>query len=235
MYLVLNPKRVKGNQMIKAINRLFALVCVSLLLLSAQSFAEDIWKDGAHYKTLPFPIKTDNPEKIEVLEVFWYGCPHCYEFNNNHLKRWESSLSEDVYFTLTPATFKGWVEHAKVFYAAKILGLQEEMHQELFDTIQANQKQYKTVDSLKPLFIKRGVDSDAFDQLFETGGFRKVSQIDQAVEQAENKVNSLKISGVPVLIVNGKYKVGVRDAGSLGNMLKVTNFLIEKERKALAK
>lgn len=221
--------------MIKAINRMFALVCVSLLLISTQSFAEDLWKEGTHYSTLPFPIKTENPEKIEVLEIFWYGCPHCYEFNNDHLKKWEGSLPENVYFTLMPATFRGWVEHAKVFYAAKILGIQEDMHQELFDTIQANQQKYKTVDSLKPLFLKRGIDSAAFGQLFETGGFRKVSQIDQAVEQAEKKVNSVKISGVPALVVNGKYKVGVREAGSLGNMLKVVDFLIEKESKAIGK
>jgi thiol:disulfide interchange protein DsbA len=228
-------QKSKGIQMIKAINRMFALVCVSLLLLSAQSFAEEVWKEGTHYKILPYPIKTADPSKLEVLEIFWYGCPHCYEFNNNFLKDWEGSLPEDVYFTLMPATFRGWVEHAKVFYAAKFLGLQEEMHQELFDTVQGNHQKYKTVESLKPLFIKRGVDSVAFDQLFETGGFRKISQIDQAVEQADKVVNSVKISGVPALIVNGKYKVGVSEAGGLGNMLKIVDFLLEKERKAINK
>lgn len=215
--------------------KVFAIFSVSLLLLSAQSFAAEAWQEGTHYETLPFPIKTEDPAKLEVLEIFWYGCPHCYDFNNNYLKSWESSLAEDVNFTLMPATFQGWIEHAKVFYAAKILGLQEEMHQELFDAIQSNHKKYRTVDSLKPLFLKHGVDSAAFDQLFETGGFRKMSQIDQAVEQADKKVKSVKITGVPALIVNGKYKVGVRGAGSLGNMLKITNFLLDKERKALSK
>jgi len=113
--------------------------------------------------------------------------------------------------------------------------MQEEIHQELFDTIQADQKKHKTVESLKPLFIKRGVDSAAFDQLFETGGFRKVSQIDLAVAQADKTMSSVKITGVPALIVNGKYKVGVREAGGLGNMLKITDFLLEKERKLMAK
>lgn len=205
------------------------------LFISAQSFAEDIWKEGTHYTTLPLPIKTEDPTKLEVLEIFWYGCPHCYQFNNNHLKSWEGSLPEDVNFTLMPATFKGWIEHAKVFYAAKILGVQEDMHQELFDSIQANQQKFRTVESLKPLFIKRGVSSEAFDKLFETGGFRKVSQVDQAVAQAEKVVNSVRISGVPALIVNGKYKVGVREAGGLSNMLKVTDYLLEKERKAMSK
>ena len=224
-----------GNQMKKMMRNTFALLSMSLLLMNASAFAQAVWQEGTHYKVLPFPIKTEDPGKIEVLEIFWYGCPHCYEFNNNYLKKWEKSLPEDVSFTLMPATFRGWLEHAKVFYAAKFLGLQEDMHQELFDTIQGNQQKYKTVESLKPLFIKRGVDSDKFDKLFETGGFRKISQVDQAVEQADKTVKSIKISGVPALIVNGKYKVGVRDAGGLGNMLKVVDFLLEKERKAVAK
>tara|TARA_R110000850_G_scaffold212635_4_gene338408 strand:+ start:1272 stop:1937 length:666 start_codon:yes stop_codon:yes gene_type:complete len=221
--------------MIKKMSKVFAVISVSLMLLSTQGFTAEVWQEGTHYKTLPFPIKTEDPTKLEVLEIFWYGCPHCYDFNNNYLKRWEKSLPEDVSFTLMPATFKGWTEHAKIFYAAKILGIQEEMHQELFDTIQSNQQKHKTVESLKPLFIKRGVDSAAFDQLFETGGFRKVSQIDLAVAQADKTMSTVKITGVPALIVNGKYKVGVREAGGLGNMLKITDFLLEKERKLMAK
>lgn len=224
-----------GINMKKLMRRTFSLLGLSLLLISLPACAEEVWKEGTHYKSLPVPIKTADPTKLEVLEIFWYGCPHCYEFNNNHLKKWEKSLPADVSFTLMPATFRGWTEHAKVFYAAEFLGLQADMHQELFDTIQGNQKKYKTVESLKPLFIKRGVDSDKFDKLFETGGFRKISQVDQAVEKASKTVESVKISGVPALIVNGKYKVGVRDAGSLANMLKVTDFLLEKERKASAK
>ena len=216
-------------------SKVFSVISVSLLLLSAQSFAAEVWQEGTHYEILPFPIKTEDATKLEVLEIFWYGCHHCYDFNNDHLISWEASLPEDVNFTLMPATFRGWVEHAKVFYAAKILGVQKEMHQEIFDTIQSNHKKYSTVESLKPLFIARGIESDRFDQLFETGGFRKVSQIDQAVEQAAKLVNSVKISGVPALIVNGKYKVGVGKAGSLGNMLKITNFLLEKERNAMTK
>jgi thiol:disulfide interchange protein DsbA len=215
--------------------RLSWLFASILLILSTQSIAEETWQEGRHYKTLPMPVKTEDPSKLEVLEVFWYGCPHCYEFNNDYLPKWEASLPDDVNFTLLPATFRGWKEHAKVFYAAKFLGIQKDMHQALFDTIQSNPRKYKEVEDLKPLFIKQGVDEKAFDQLFETGGFRKVSQIDQAIAQADAKVNSFRITGVPALIVNGKYKVGVQDAGNFTNMLKIVDFLLEKERQALAK
>lgn len=208
---------------------------LSLLLVSTQSMAQEVWVEGKHYQALPVVVKTDNPNKLEVLEVFWYGCPHCYQFNNDYLPAWEKSLPEDVYFTLLPATFRGWTEHAKVFYAAKILGKLDVLHQALFDTIQVNPRKYKDVADLKPLFLKHGVTEVAFDQLFQTGGFRKVSQIDQAISQSEQKLNSYSLTGVPALIVNGKYKIGVKEAGGFSNMLKIVDFLLEKERKALVK
>ena len=87
----------------------------------------------------------------------------------------------------------------------------------------------------KPLFIERGVKSEDFDQVFAVSGFRKISKIDEAIKKAGDTVKSLRISGVPALIVNGKYKVGVRDAGSFENMIKITNFLVNKERQLAKK
>ena len=73
----------------------------------------------------------------------------------------------------------------------------------------------------------------AFDEVFQASGFRKISKVDEAIKKAQDKIKSLRISGVPALIINGKYKVGVRDAGSFTNMLKITNYLVNKEREAL--
>jgi len=219
--------------------RLFKLRLLPLLLVllcvSSFGYAADIWEKGRHYKELPYPVKTADPSKIEVLELFWYGCPHCYEFNNDHLPKWESELADDVDFKLMPATFPGWVEHAKAYYAAEFLGVQKKMHQPLFDAIQASPKKYKDVDDLKPLFIAQGVKSEDYDAIFEAKGFRKISKVEEAIEKATKKIKSLRISGVPALIVNGKYKIGVRDAGGFPNMLKIANFLIHKERESLKK
>ena len=208
-----------------------------LVLLCASAFAQaaDIWEKGRHYKELPYPVKTTDPSKIEVLELFWYGCPHCYEFNNDHLPKWEAGLANDVDFQLMPATFPGWVEHAKAYFAAEFLGVQKKLHQPLFDAIQANPRKYKDVDDFKSMFVERGVKPEDFDAIFEAKGFRKISKVDEAIEKATKKIKSLRISGVPALIINGKYKVGVRDAGSFPNMLKIANFLIHKERESLKK
>lgn len=217
-------------------SRFWAIPFVALMLLMSQmSFAASMWEKGRHYKELPYPVKTADPSKIEVLEVFWYGCPHCYEFNNDHLPAWEKSLAEDVDFRLMPATFPGWVEHAKAYYAVEFLDAYKEMHQHLFDKIVVNPKKYKDIDDIKPLFVEKGIDAKEFDRLFKVSGFRKISKVDEAIKKAQDKIKKLRITGVPALIVNGKYKIGVRDAGSFQNMIKVANYLIDKERKAKVK
>ena len=208
-----------------------------LVLLCASAFAQaaDIWEKGRHYKELPYPVKTADPGKIEVLELFWYGCPHCYEFNNDHLPEWEAGLASDVDFRLMPATFPGWVVHAKAYFAAEFLGVQKKLHQPLFDAIQAGPRKYKDVEDFKSMFMKYGVKSEDFDAIFEAKGFRKISKVDEAIEKATKKIRSLRVSGVPALIINGKYKIGVREAGGFPNMLKIANFLIHKERESLKK
>jgi thiol:disulfide interchange protein DsbA len=214
--------------------RLIPLLLV-LLCASSFSYAADVWEKGRHYKELPYPVKTADPAKIEVLELFWYGCPHCYEFNNDHLPKWEAELADDVDFRLLPATFPGWIVHAKAYFAAELLGVEKKMHQPLFDAIQAKPKKYKDIEDLKPLFIAEGVKSEDFDALFEATGFRKISKVDEVIEKASKKIKSLRVSGVPALIINGKYKVGVREAGGFTNMLKIANFLIYKERESSKK
>jgi len=210
----------------------FALLMLSF---SQLGFSADLWEKGRHYKELPYPVKTADPSKIEVLEVFWYGCPHCYEFNNDHLPKWEEQLADDVDFNLMPATFPGWVVHAKAFYVAELLGVQKEMHQLLFDKIVANPRKFKELSDIKPLFLEKGVKSEDFDKVLKASGFRKISKVDEAIKKATDKVKSLRITGVPALIINGKYKVGVRDAGDFANMIRVANYLINKEREALSK
>lgn len=218
--------------------RIHLLLMPLLLVLFCASpfgYAADIWEKDRHYKELLYPVKTADPSKIEVLEVFWYGCPHCYEFNNDYLPKWEAQLADDVYFTVMPATFPGWVVHARAYYAAELLGIQKKMHQPLFDAIIGTPKKYKSIDDIKPLFLEQGVSAEEFDDVFKAKGFRKISKVDENIEKAGKKIKKLRISGVPALIVNGKYKIGVREAGGFGNMLKIANFLIHKEREAIKK
>ncbi len=208
------------------------LVAVAVFF-SSLSMASEMWEKGRHYKELPFPVKTRDASKVEVVEVFWYGCPHCYEFNNDFLPEWEAAFPEDVDFRLIPATFPGWVTHAEIFFAAEELGKVEEMHQALFDAIQAQPKNYKDREDFVEIFAKFGVSKEEFMAVFEASGFRKISKIEEKINATGDRIKAYRLTGVPALVVNGKYKIGVRDAGGFANMTKIANFLIAKERAAM--
>lgn len=216
------------------ISRILGVVVLAMtMLLSTTAVAADMWEKGRHYKELPFPMKTRDASKIEVVELFWYGCPHCYEFNNDFLPAWEDSFAADIDFRMIPATFPGWVTHAEIFFAAEELGKLEELHQPLFDAIQASPKKYKNREDFVALFEKHGVSEQEFMGVFEASGFRKISKIDEQVKKAGDRIKAYRLTGVPALVVNGKYKIGVREAGGFANMIKVANFLIAKERTAM--
>ncbi len=215
--------------------KLSVLVFAYLMaVLSQAAIAQEMWEKGEHYKELPFPVKTRDASKIEVVEVFWYGCPHCYEFNNDYLPGWKKQMAEDVDFWMLPATFPGWKEHARAFYAAEYLGVMDTLHQPLFDAIVANPRKFKEDEDFEEIFTANGVSKEDYYKIFEASGFRKISKVEEAIQKAEDRIKTYRISGVPALIVNGKYKIGVRDAGSFANMVKIANFLISKEREQMA-
>lgn len=215
----------------------FVSLFVGLLIFTASSMhlhAATMWEEGRHYKELPYPVKTRDPSKIEVAEVFWYGCPHCYEFAKDYLPEWEETLPEDVNFVLIPATFKNWVVHAKAFFAAEALGVVDKMHHPLFDAIAANPKKFDDVSDFKSLFTENGIKEEDFDSVFEASGFRKISKVDEAVKRTDELMRAYRLTGVPALIVNGKYFIGVSDAGGYANMLKIANYLVAQERQKMA-
>ncbi len=211
-----------------------AATIIFLLSLSQSAFAIGMWEEGRHYKELPLPVKTNNPSKIEVVEVFWYGCPHCYDFAVKHLPAWEKNLPEDVDFVLMPATFNNWKTHAKAYFAADALGVVDKLHMPLFEAINPKPKSVNSVDSFKKVFVENGVSAEDYDAVFEASGFRKISKVDEALKKAEEKTRAYRLTGVPGLIVNGKYSIGVSEAGGFENMLKIANFLISKERQKMA-
>jgi thiol:disulfide interchange protein DsbA len=183
---------------------------------------------------LATPQSTRDPSRIELVEVFWYGCPHCYEFNNKYLHEFEKGLAKDVDFHLIPATFPGWTVHAQAFFAAQELGVLERLHQPLFDRIIVNPRAFKDPSDFKPIFVENGVSAEDFDKVFKASGMRKISRVEELVKLADQQVKSYRVSGVPALIVNGKYRIGVREAGGMANMLRIANYLIDRERQASA-
>lgn len=203
------------------------LVLLWMLPVFSIAQAEEQWQAGKHYHVLSYPVRTRDASKVEVVELFWYGCPHCYSFNPL-VHHWAKNLSDDVDFWLSPATFgKTWELHAQAFYAGEALGVQEKMHQPLFDAIARDHKPLSSQSALAKFFAGYGVDEDAFNKAFTS------FSVKAKLGQANSRARGYRATGVPALVVNGKYRIDASSAGGHENMLKVADFLIEQERSTI--
>lgn len=203
---------------------------LALVLMPLTSFAEETYTAGKDYILLDTALPTQQPDKIEVAEVFWYGCPHCYAFKPI-IEAWEKTLPEDVDFVLLPAALgRAWVPHAYAFYAVSALGQLDKTHTSIFDALARDHKNLNDADAFADFLVKDGVDPAAFRKAYTSFGVK--SRMDQAQAKIRGAISGgvPAISGVPALIINGKYVVNGTLAGSHENMLKITDFLIQKER-----
>jgi thiol:disulfide interchange protein DsbA len=193
------------------------------LLISGQAIA-----DGQGYVTISPAQPTQTGDKIEVLEVFWYACPHCFDFEP-HISKWLESKPDDVEFRRMPGIFrKNWIPHAKAYFTAQKLDVLEKIHTPLFDAIHKQKKNIHDDDDFEDFFAKQSVDEDAFTKAYES------EEVETMVKQAYVMGQRYKLTGVPAVIVNGKYMVSGSTAGSFENVLTVINQLIEKEREEMS-
>lgn len=182
---------------------------------------------GEHFIVLDSPVGTRDSSKIEVVEMFSYGCPHCYEFEPL-IRDWSSKQAGDIDFSFVPAIWNKPMElYARAFLVAHALNVVDEIHQPLFTAIVIEQRSIKDESDLAEFFAVRGVDRDAF-----TGTFNSML-VDMQVKQIAERVRRYSPAGVPEIVVNGKYRVDRMRAGGQSQMLDVVDFLIEKEREVL--
>ena len=209
------------------------LLTVSLLVFGLPSVAAELavktYVAGTDYDLITPPVPAVDPGKIGVAEFFWYGCSHCYTFEPL-LQAWKKKLPKDVSLRAVPAVWQEKMElHAKAFYTAEVLGVLDTMHMVLFQAMDVDRKPLGSQAEIAALFAANGVSEADFNKTFTSFGVN--SQVRQAVAMAK----ASQITGTPALVVNGKYHVSGRKSGGQAGMLKVVDFLIEKERAAAAK
>lgn len=207
------------------------LLCLPAAVLAAGPTATAPYVEGRQYVRLPQAMPVADPQKIEVVEVFWYGCIHCFHLEPL-LARWQETLADDVDFHRSPAIWnKAMAVHAQAFYAAQALGVLDRMNGPLFAALNGEgmpRQRLENVDELARFFAEHGVDQEAFRKTFGSFG------VESAVKQADARARGYGITGTPELIVAGKYRVSGRTAGSPEEMLKVVDYLIAQERAARA-
>lgn len=215
-------------------NALFrALVVLMALSPLACSAADDArFKYGEHYLRVRAAQQPANPGKIEVMEVFAYSCPHCFQLEPA-LQKWLKKKPADVEFVQAPHTLgqPAGALRNKAFYAARMLGVLDAFHPALFKAIHVERKPMATVDEIRALFVaSTGLKGEEFDGA--VSGFAA----DAGYRRGETTIQAMGISSVPTLVVNGQYFTsGGMAPGGLGGMLDVTDFLIERARQERAK
>ncbi len=211
--------------MIKRLLLSLSLLVVTPLIAVAEEAAQN-YVEGTNYDLITPAVRTADPDKIEVAEFFWYGCGHCYTFEPM-IEQWKKSLPDDVAFHGSPAIWNAQMElHARAFYAAEVLGVLDTMHPVIFQAMNVDRKRLSSEAEIAALFTANGVSAEDFAKAFSSFG------VSSQVRQANARARAAKITGTPALMVNGKYHISTRKAGSQANMLKVAEFLIEKERAA---
>ena len=194
-----------------------------LIFLLFLSFSAISYAESQRYETLSPAQPTQNKDKIEIIEFFWYGCPHCYSFEPE-LAKWLKTLPDNVEFIRQPAVFSSlWGKHAKAYFVAEALGVVEKVHADLFDAIQNKKQKLTTEDQLATFFVAHGVDETEFRNTFNS------FLVDAKLRQAKAMAPRYGITGVPAIIINGKYKTNGPLAKSQKNMIEVMNRLIQQE------
>lgn len=211
---------------IKEINIFRHLFLVIALIFFSCTQAEEFFP-GKHYEVLKTPTATRDPSKVEVVEVFWFGCNHCYTLEA-YLQPWKQKLSKDIDFWKSHATWNPTLKiHARLFYSAKALGVHEEAIPAAFIAMQREGRFLTGNSELEYFFKGLGVDKEKYQSVSRSFG------VENALRQADNRMRQWSISAVPTLIVNGKYKViATRELGT-ERLLEVVDYLIQKERKFL--
>jgi len=201
------------------------------LLILLFSCATLLKAESEGYETLSPAQPTQHADKIEVIEFFWYGCPHCYSFEPM-LEKWVKNLPKNVEFIRQPTIFDElWGKHAKAYFTAEALGVVDKIHADFFDAVQDALQQKKkdrleTEEQLLKFFVAHGVDEKQFHDAYNS------FLVDAKMRQAPAMAKRYGITGVPTVIINGKFKVDARLAGSQEKMLEVMNRLIQQESKS---
>ena len=209
--------------MIKAIRTFLTLAALlPMLALAAESFQE-----GKHYIKLDTPVQTQVKGKVEVAEAFWYGCPHCLTLET-YLVPWKNKLPEYTSFRKVPALFsRVWKTHGQLYFTLETLNVSQSVHDDVFVSVQKEGRRLTTQEDMTKFASEHGISPDTFNKTFKSFGVKN------KMRQADKMIRGSRITGVPALIINGKYIVSASEAGSVENMFKVADFLIEKERKLL--
>ncbi len=202
--------------------RFFSLVVATLIALPFAALAQG----KPQYTELkpPQPIETQG-KKIEVIEFFWYGCPHCYNLEP-FIETWLKKLPPDTEFRRIPAVFnERWGHDAAIFYTFEALGVLDRVHRPFFDAIHRDHLRSDSEAAMTEWLKKNGIEPKKFFDTMKSFG------VQTRTRRAAQLTKDYKIDGTPAMAVQGRYTVSAEEAGSQQGMLNTVSYLVDMVRK----
>ena len=206
----------------KKITALTSVIALAIFVFFANTSQAE-FVAGKNYLVLDKPVETETGDQIEVRELFWYFCPHCFSVHPK-LEEWSKTIDSSAQLVLQPAVFPGWEFGSTFYYVLDELGELERLHSSLYNAIHVQKLNLKTQQDFVTWLSLNGVDEDKANKVF------KSFPVKVAVNKAKANTYKYRITGVPVFIVNGKYTVNATSAGSEEKIFEVIDYLIQKEK-----
>jgi protein dithiol oxidoreductase (disulfide-forming) len=201
------------------------LLATTTWLSALPAKAQWAFKAGKDYAVLDRPVPTNaGPGKVELLEFFWYSCPHCHKFEPA-FAQWVKEAPKDVTVRRVPIAFRDdFAPQQRLFYALEAMDLLGTLHSKVFHAIHEERLPLNTEAAIFSWIEKQGVDKAKFSDIFKS--FAVTGKIKKAVQLQ----NEFRIEGVPSLGVAGRYYIDGTLAGSMERALKVAESLIAQAR-----
>jgi len=182
--------------------------------------------DGTDFLTLDKRVPVEVPQgKIEVIEFFWYSCPHCNAFEPK-LEAWIKKIPSDVVVRRVPAAFRDtMVPQQRLFYALEAMGKVDELHRKIFNAIHVDRMPLDKEDNIVPWIEKQGVDKAKFTELYNS------FSVSTKARKATQLQDAFKLQGVPAMGIAGRWYTDGTMAGNMDRALQVTDYLIAEARR----
>ena len=214
----------------QAENQPLLLAPEKALMIAAAPTRKWNFEEGQDYhRLMPAQPTVDGTDKIEVAEVFWYGCPHCYNFEPK-IKAWAKDVPTNARFVQIPVVWNPLARlHARLYYSGEVLAKNGKLtditafHATVFNEYHRKGNRLSSEEAIQKLFERFNISREDF--LTTWNSF----EVNQKIHIANDLVRRYNITGVPAVVVNGKYRTGASDAGSYPKLLEILNELIERE------
>jgi len=202
---------------------LFTVLALLTGAAHAESPAPAQWVEGQHYFRVPAPQPVDTGDKIEIRELFWYGCPHCAHLHP-YIDEWiAKGIPANSEFVLQPAILReSWAPHARIFYAFRDAGVVDKVHGRFFSAIHDQKQQFPNAETIADFVSANGGSGSEFLKAYRS------FSVDAEVRRAAELSRAYGVTGVPAMVVDGKYRTSVSAAGGYDELFDLIDYLVKK-------